>query len=308
MPQSEKLLHLIRASIHNPEFYKGLLSRKISWSFKYFFSFILILAVVSTAVFGWRAVPAVNSFLNNLAPTILEYYPDELEIVIKDGEASSNVAEPYVIKLPAELMSNAPESAPPNEPLDAENDIENALVINTKSSLIDWKEFKEYKALALLSKDAIVFMDKNGGIRIQPLKDFPNATINKKEITTLLERIAPLAKFAAPILVFLIFLAVYAALTFKLVYLVIAALLVWLIGAKFKKIEIGYKKAYQIGIHAMTIAILAEALLRILFGTRVPFLFTLLTLLVVWFNLKPKQEELPTPSTSSNSNPPEAKL
>ena len=143
MPQSEKLLHLIRASIHNPEFYKGLLSRKISWSFKYFFSFILILAVVSTAVFGWRAVPAVNSFLNNLAPTILEYYPDELEIVIKDGEASSNVAEPYVIKLPAELMSNAPESAPPNEPLDAENDVENALVINTKSSLIDWKEFKE---------------------------------------------------------------------------------------------------------------------------------------------------------------------
>ena len=298
MPQKEKLLGVIRASIYAPYFYRAVLSKPLSWSIKYFFSFALVLAVISTAVVGWRAVPAVNSFLSNLAPTILKYYPDELEVAIKNGEATSNVPEPYVIKLPQELIDSWEKSGDQNLAP------ENLMVINTKTRLIDWKEFQDYKAVALLSKDAIVLRDKNGGVRIQPLTDVPNTTINKKEIASMLEGIKPYAKLAAPILVLVIFLLAYSWLMLKLIFLFIAALLVWLIAAKFKGINIGYKKAYQVGLHAMTAALLLETFLRIFLGVAVPYIFTIVTLLAVWFNLNFKEG---FPSVSKpDSNPPVA--
>ena len=298
MPQKEKLLDAIRASIYAPDFYRAVLSKPLSWSIKYFFSFALVLAVISTAVVGWRAVPAVNSFLSNLAPTILKYYPDELEVAIKNGEATSNVPEPYVIKLPQELIDSWEKSGDQNLAP------ENLMVINTKTRLIDWKEFQDYKAVALLSKDAIVLRDKNGGVRIQPLTDVPNTTINKKEIASMLEGIKPYAKLAAPILVLVIFLLAYSWLMLKLIFLFIAALLVWLIAAKFKGINIGYKKAYQVGLHAMTAALLLETFLRIFLGVAVPYIFTIVTLLAVWFNLNFKEG---FPSVSKpDSNPPVA--
>ncbi len=299
MVQEEKLLNVVYASVYSPAFYKALLLKPLSWSIKYFFSFTLVLAVISTAVAGWQAVPAVNSFLNNLAPTILKYYPENLEIVIKDGEASSNVPEPYVIQLPPELISSWNKAANPN-PVP-----ENLLVINTETRLVDWKEFQNYKALALLSKDAIVFMDRNGGVRIQPLTAVPNTTINKKEIASMLDGVKPFAKFAAPILVLIIFIGVYSVLSFKLIYLFAAALLIWLIATKFKKLDVGYKKAYQVGLHAMTAALLFEMFLRIFLGVRVPFLFTIITLVVAWFNLSFKEIEA-NPPAALDSNPPPA--
>ncbi|MEK7507906.1 MAG: DUF1189 family protein [Patescibacteria group bacterium] len=286
MPQKEKLIDIIRASIYAPDFYKALLSKPLSWSIKYFFSFALVLAVIYTAVTGWRAVPAVNSFLNNLAPTILKYYPDKLEVVIKDGEAVSNVPEPYIIKLPKELIDYWGKAE------DQASVPESFLVIDTRTRLIDWKEFLDYETVALLSKDAVVFMDKNGGVRIQPLTGVPNTTINKKEIASILNRIEPFIKFAAPILVFVIFLGAYSVLVFNLVYLFIAALLIWLIATKFRGVNIGYKKAYQIGLHAMTSALLLEAFFKIFLGVRVPYVFTIITLIAVWINLEFKQEKL----------------
>lgn len=289
MPPQEKLLDVIKASVYSPAFYKAVLSKPLSWSFKYFFSFILIIAVISTAVFGWRLVPTVNSFLSNLAPTILKYFPNELEVVIKDGQATSNVAEPFLIPFPHEL-------APKSVAINGQNPDEfvNLLVINTKAGFTDWKEFQGYETMALLSKDAIVFMDK-GGIKIQPLTGIPNTTINKKELTAILEGIKPFMKFAAPLLVLFIFLGVYSVLSFKVVYLLVAALVLWLIAAKFKGLKIGYKKSYQVGLHAVTAALLLETVLQLFFGVRIPYVFTILTLVIAWFNLSFEKEESPTP-------------
>lgn len=296
MPK-EKLLDVIRGSVYSPDFYKALLSKPLSWSIKYFFSFTLVLAVISTAVFGWRLVPAVNSFLNNIAPAVLKYYPEGLEVVIKDGEATSNVVGSSSIPFPPELLSSQIKSG------DLNPDFKYLLVINTNTNLVDWKEFQDYKTLALLTKDALVFTDKNGGIRVQPLKGVPDTTINKKEVTAMLDGIKPFIKFAAPILVLFMFLGAYSVLSFKLIYLFLAALLIWLIAKKFRKLDVGYKKAYQIGLHAITAAFLLEICLQIFFGVRIPYLFTIATFLAAWFNLDFRKEEFPSVSPKDSQPP-----
>ncbi len=276
--QDKKILEITKASIYSPDFYRGLLDTPLSWSMKYFFSLALILAVVSSAAFGIHAVPAINSFIVNLAPNILKYYPAGLEVSIKNGVASSTVAEPYFIKIPTELASGVAMSTSSTPP-------ENLMVIDTKETFKNIDQFNGFKTWILLSKDALVSTGKNGGIQIQPLKDVPDMAINKKQVELWLQNIAPLAKFAIPIILLAAFAFFFLALSIKLVYLFFLALLVLLI-AKIKHVELGgYKKAYQIGLHAMTAAILVEALLQIFLGVKAPFLFTIISLLAVWFNL-----------------------
>ena len=93
----------IGQSIYGPDFYRSLFAQPLSFSLKYFFSLVLVLAVVHTATLSYTFIPLLNSFLKNLDSKILAYYPDSLEITIEKGEASSNAEEPYFLPWPEEL-------------------------------------------------------------------------------------------------------------------------------------------------------------------------------------------------------------
>ena len=90
----------IKNSIYNPEYYSNLLNKPFSYSLKYFLLFSFIIALLLTVDSSFSALPKIKSFLDVAGKKTIQYYPDELQITIKNGKTSTNVNEPYFIKTP----------------------------------------------------------------------------------------------------------------------------------------------------------------------------------------------------------------
>lgn len=286
-------LTLIKKSIYSPEFYRDLRSKPLSFSIKYFYMLALALSLVITAVFSFTLVPTLNSLLKNIGPAVDAYFPDELVVTIRGGEVSVNVPEPYFLPIPAVL-----ENIPVSDAGSAGRLPKNLVVIDTKNEFSE-AAFAEYDTLVLIMKKSVAFSDREG-IRIEPLRDIPDYTIDKALLQKFASKTGSFLKYAAPILVFVIFIIAMAIFTFHLVYLFLAALLVWLV-MKARGASAGYKKAYQVGVHAMTLGFLLNALLVVVFLPRpnVPFLFTVVLLAVAAVNVRreePSAEVLSSPA------------
>ena len=276
------LIRLVQESIYSPIFYNGLLVKPLSFSFKYFYSFALVLSIVLAAVISYALIPPASSFFQTVGPKILAYYPDELVITVSGGKASTNVEEPHFFPWPSELRE-ADGTAP----------FENLLVINTIVPF-SLEQFRSYRTAALLTQDSFIYAGDKGEIRIQPLAGVPDGKLDKRFVATVTERIAPFSKFVAPIIVIGAFLAGLALFSFELAYLLFGALLIWLL-LRVKKVRVQYWKAYQIGMHAVTLGLLFQALM-FAFGlnVRLPFLFTALMLVVAFVNVRPVPVGTPT--------------
>lgn len=272
----------IQKSIYGPEFYHGLLAKPFLYSLKYFVVFSLLIALVATIYLSVSVLPKVNTFLKSVGPTVLDYFPDELEIIIKDGVASTNASEPYFLEMTFQLPENV-EISP-----DVRNyGIENLLVIDTRSDEATLVEFKAYKTLVLLSRKTIMSYNEDQ-IIIQSLTAIPNFKLDKGVISSLLAKIVPYFRFTGPLFIIFVF-GGYFSFVFsgKMLYLLFAALLIWIV-AKVKKVDIGYKKAYQLGLHLFTAGILYEIIFGLVLKTSgIPFLFTGLTLALAIANLRP---------------------
>jgi len=270
------LLRTIRASIYSPAFYRELLGKPFSSSVKYYLALIIILAVVHAAVLSYTFVPLARSFLENLGPKVLEFYPDNLVITIDDGVASSNVEEPYRLGWPEGFET------PPQF-----RDVGNFIVVDTRNTF-ELERFRGEDTMFLLSKDAIAYRT-DGGVDIQILDRVPDATVDKSLVQSLVRNAESLPQIAAPFIVFLLFFGALLVLLSNLVYLLFGALLIW--GFSYiRKTPLGYKKSYQVGIHAMTLGILLSSLAFIFYPPAgFPFGFTLLLLVVAWVNLEPER-------------------
>ena len=274
-----RLIWEIRDSIYGPEYYQGLIARPFSYSLKYFLTLAVLVAFIVSVTFLTYIVPVLQSFLTNVGTKVLEYYPSELQITIKNGIASSNVQEPYFVKFPPEFKDSMVENK--NVP----DDLENLFVIDTKTTpTID--QFKNYKTLLLLTKDSVVNYD-NGKITIQPLDKISDFTLDKTKISSFLDKAQPYFKFIYPIVAIISFFVFFIGIDANLFYLLFAALLVWLI-ARVKKINVGYKKSYQLGLHLITGAMLLDNLLFLVVPrAHIPYLFTATIVILAVVNLKP---------------------
>lgn len=280
-----KLIWEIRDSIYGPAYYQGLLAKPFSYSLKYFFTLAILIALITSVSFLVSAVPAVQSFLANVGTKILEYYPEELEIAIKNGVVSTNIQEPYFVKLPQEFRNSIEKGSGISQ------GTENLFVIDTKTPFtVD--QFKNYRTLLLITKDSIVHSDGGGKITIQSLAKIDNFTINKIKMTYFLNRAEPYFKFIYPIIAVASFFLFLAGICLNLSYLLFIALLIWLI-ARIKKIKIGYGKSFQLGLHLVTAAIAINSLLFLIAPqVRIPFLFTAIVLIAAIVNIKAAPEEL----------------
>lgn len=94
-----KIFAKIKDSIYNPEYYKDILQKPFSYSIKYFLFFALIFALVFAIPVSLKLIDGIKNISEN-SPQLANYFPEELTIFIKDGKASTNVQEPYFIKIP----------------------------------------------------------------------------------------------------------------------------------------------------------------------------------------------------------------
>ena len=280
-------LDKIKNSIYGPEFYKKLHSKPLSFSFKYFYALASVLAVIVTAQFSFQVIPNLTAFLASLGPEIVNSYPNELILTIKNGQASSNVAEPYFIKTPESMRNENYRNVPVTD---------NFIVIDTKNQFTE-ENFTKYNTLAVVTKTSLAFRKDNGGIEIKPLSEIPDWTIDRASVASFVGKIQPFIKFAGPFFVLISFIGFMLSFSAELIYLLFAALLIWVI-AKVKKFPLGYKQSYQAGLHIITLPLLLWAVSTILnfhIIDAIPFFTTIVVIVVALINFEPRKTE-PTAS------------
>lgn len=260
----------LASSFYKPAFYSATLQKPVSYSFKNFFLFALILALILTGVYSFIYFPKIKTFLDNVVTQGIDAYPDGLKIEIKNGSASANAPQPYFVKLPGFFAGNP-------------NQLENLFVIDTNNEF-STEKFNEYKTLVVLNKSSIAAFDNKDQIKIIPLKDVKDFILDKQTVNSFYEKVKPWFKSVYPIFLFGSFLLVFLMISMHLVYLFFGALLVWII-AKIKGIKMGYWKSYQAGIHLIMPVILITTIIGF-FGFRFPFLFTLLLIIMAILNLE----------------------
>lgn len=267
----------IKNSVYGPKYYDEVVTKPFSYSLKYYVCFGLLFALAFAIVVTVKFIPT-ESFIFTQSSKISDYFPQNLSINIKNGEASTNVAQPYFLKLPSGLKidkSTHPEMA----------NLENLLVIDTKDKF-DVDTFNSYKTFLLLTSDSIVYLNNNGQITINSLKSAKDVTLNRDSAVNLVDKFKPLLYFIYPLVFVGSYIVGFVAVLATLICLLIEALLIWLV-AKIKGLKLGYIKSFQLGMHLMTSAIIITSLIDIIpVKFTIPFLFTILIIIFALLNLR----------------------
>lgn len=275
-----KIFQQIRSSVYDPLYYKEVLEeRRLSSSIKYFLKYVLLLALLTSILLSINILPSLKSTVKSAVNSVLVQYPDDLEITIAKGKASTNKDEPIIFSL--------------NIKEDKKETIKNFLVIDTKNPFtID--KMMSYQTASLLTSDSVV-VNNSDKLQSYPLTKAEDQVITKSIVRGWGEKVEKFIPAMMPIIAILIFVVAFIVYMFSLVFVFFLAILVFLIF-KILKIKASYKKAYQIGLHAITLPLVIDMLNFSGMNIHVRFLPTLLALLIVCLNLKdyskPKSPEV----------------
>ncbi|HTY39743.1 MAG TPA: DUF1189 family protein, partial [Candidatus Paceibacterota bacterium] len=201
-------------------------------------------------------------------------FPSNLTITIKDGQASTNVSEPYSMPFPDKLRppADSKQKAPAN-----------LLVIDTQSDSSPSK-FSSYDTFILLTKDHVAYGTPDR-MTVEQLKTFPDTKIDKQGLQDFANQLSEFAKWLAPIVVIASFLLYCFLFAWNFLYALFGALVVLIIG-RFRKTNYRYGEAYRIALHAMTLGVLVNIiLLPFAFSGGTGVLSVVAFIAVLWFNL-----------------------
>lgn len=263
-------------TFYNPAFYKSVKDEKFLTGFKYFITLVVFVAMIVAFRFGISAAPL---FSRDSLRSFVSFYPQELSIELKNGSITTNVSEPYFIKDKSGVTVKGRIHS-------------NILVIDTKKDF-SLDAFKEYDTEVWLGKNYLV-MSKNGGrFEITDLSRVPDFVINQNKIYSLVDFIASyhwLISIGIFVSVFIMFLVLFTILS-MLLLLVIS--LIALLTKRFTKIQYNFGNFYISGLYAVTPAVVVHVLGIISGVGNSNLIFIAITLAVLYFNLKPTNEQLP---------------
>jgi hypothetical protein len=211
---------------------------------------------------------------------IASYYPQELEVVIKQGIVSTNVTEPYAIVVPPAFL---PKKVSPDFPIP-----KNLIVINTKVPF-DTTYFEASNTFAFLTKDSLIVQDdQKGKISIQSLREMPDVTINSNKINEWAGAIPTFLKFVIPSLVVMIYVGLFLLIVISKLFLIAIAATLLFIAGKISKSAFTYGQWFKLGLYAVTPLIIIE-IIALGFGINLAWYVSMFVLLIsVFVNTRPQ--------------------
>ena len=274
MKKIKAFFYVCVQSCTNPSYYKKILASPFGFSLKYlvFLLFLLSLVLTGKAAYTYTSLsPKISEILPRLKEEGEKFYPQGLEVTVRDGVVSTNVREPYVIDFP-KLFSDIPVA-----------DGMHLLTIDTNAQAAD---FDSYKSLVVVGNNVIYFKDSQGNKFYSLGAHKGTILINKSQYEQWLSVIIPYIDRAAStlfvmigwLLLFLPFVITGFDLAGRLTYLLLLSVIVFLIAKIFRK-RVGYWDVYHMGMHGITVPILTVFLFGI-FRIHIGFLFT--GLFLVW--------------------------
>src|SRR3989344_5490852 len=136
-----QFLQTIKNSIANVAFYTKAKTEPFGKSLKYFSLLTLCMAILiaipfSVSLFTWSSSWRKTDTAKTI---ILNTYPDELVLTLRDKHLTSNVDEPYTIAFPKVIEEKTPK---------------NLALINTQGTIIP-ADFDTYDTLTIFGSDAL---------------------------------------------------------------------------------------------------------------------------------------------------------
>lgn len=262
----------------------------------------IVIAIRPSIFIATKVYPIVRDIENRVVSLVNEVYPDELEIKIKNGIATTNVTEPYYIVVRQETL---------NSLLSLQEDDPNTvskvrlLAIDTKGKAED---FEQHQTLALLTEISLVYYS-DGKVNIYPLREVEDMTINKQAITASIKEfnnkynISNLLNIFVLASPFLIILGIFSSHIFLFLFMSIAIYIM----VRINQIQTGFKNTYRYTIAVgflpsflWSAASFAPIIASNLVATRT--ILTVIILIIAYFGIKRlKQEETQLPTeTPSN--------
>ncbi len=274
---------ILRESFYGPTRYARVAKGTALAGVKYAF-FAATIGVVS---FGTMLLIGVFAFsgVDLSRDAIDRVYPEGLEITIKDGVASTNQAEPILVRTDDMITAF---NLPPNlRRVEGVSTYEHMLVIDTTRTLT-LDDVEAYNAWSVLGSTAIYTHDDEGGISVQPLRGTSDDVITEAAAIDMLESIRPIIVWGVPFVIITI--GLFFVLFFGIFLLALAApasLVVKLI-ARFQGFTVSYSGAYAVSLLAM-VAVCTVGTIFGLLHINLPFIVdVILFCALVIANLKPR--------------------
>lgn len=269
-------LKTIINSIYSPPFYLSIPQKSFGSALGYFLLLALLLTIVRSIFPIWSFLTVGQNEVKIFIDQMVNAYPHELEVRVRNGKVTTNVQEPYSIPLPEDKNRTA-------------EDDSNLVVIDTNTPF-SAAQFNQYKTIAWVAKDSIfVRGDSDAEIETIDLSQVSDFTVNKAFVNSIIAKISPWLSLITPLAIVGIPLGSYMIHTARLVYLLFLALLILLLTKIFKK-PLSYSRSYQVGLYAMTLALLVELAFEWIGFSGFPFMFTIISLLVVIVNILPMKQ------------------
>lgn len=306
MAKVSTFFYSLKKTFISPAYYADILKAPFRFSLKFYYFYFILFAIIGTAIMTIRLLMPLNTFLKTLPKHLENIYPTELVITIQNGQASTNVKEPYFIPVSRikpvidELKNVLGENT---------EKIDNLLVIDTKATL---ESFSQYQTYALLTRTSLSYVNDNGNIETVPLKDTSDIVIDKFFVKNLVEKLSPMLENFLPLgipLVFFFMILFLPSINFS--YLLFFALIL-MVAAKIIVFNLSYKKSLQVGLHLIVVYTTVFSLLSLSgLSFNFPFLRTIILVIMAIFILNkikaaqtqsPPAPNLPTPQPSTISS------
>lgn len=263
-----------KLAVSQPKEY-GKLSQRSFWSgYWYLFLLIVIGVLINTVIFAGEivsSVPKVKTQLPQVKTQMLNAYPAELVVSIKNGTATTNVQEPYVISL-RQIM-----------PQLTNDEKTTLLVIDTNASV---ENYPIHKTLFFLTKTSLVYPARNNAgansYEVFPLSEIKEPiTLDRPLYNQLIAKVLPFVDkvpqfmygfVVAALLLFPIVIG-FAVLHGSLLYLLFMTLLVLLVS-KLMKCNFTYKTLFKASMYGLTVPLVLTFLANLL-KLQIPWLHNL---------------------------------
>jgi len=272
-------------SVRDTGFYDRLAGEgRFSRALGRFALFVFLVSVVAgiPPMIRYGRVLADPDSVGSIRETVLVAYPDELELRIRDGVATTNVEEPYLVPFP-EAWRRA----------DMTGNMEALALIDTRGPL-SLDAFREYDVPIVIGQTEVGFMEEDGSVQTQSFETFSDSgemVVNEQVIVGALDAVIPILKPIAWGLLLCLPLLFFSSLFVGyLVYLLFGALLV-LVVANIRGASYGYAQSYRAALYLVRIPMIYGILTSVWFfpAYRVPFLVSiLLVVIAAGFIRKPK--------------------
>lgn len=275
-PQKEFFYVAFWRSLTDRTYYRDVLRGKgAGFSVGYLFFLLVVTHVIGAVIIAAgfaAAMPKMPEIVGAIKGGLRDLYPAELRLEIKDGIASANVPQPYVVPFPPQWQPLFEEAK------DEDRKIDSLLTIDTKASV---ESYPETRSIFLLTRDSLAAPGRNGqGYQVVPLDKETTMTVYHAAYDAFLEAASPYIDMFAIILkvVLLMIVTVLPILAAGLglagyaLWLLLMALILWLV-AMFAGRTLSYGTLYRLSLHGVTVAVLASFVLGHL-GLPIPLLPT----------------------------------